>query len=358
MSDFAGPDVERDMSIDLLPQRDARPRMTDRGDLQFLYQQAHRYVTARPWERLADKSLYLDLKVGSWLEACFQHISNGPRTVGLLFPGHRTLLDLQAAGLSEPPAGTIFVELIDEPSSSNLLREIVSYDWPADLRPVPAFQTITPSGWLPLERAQTRLLALAFAAITDFDAATDGSTSPEINGELTMPGATRGRYRARRAPSGDGDLVPLMGMPRDDLYGDVDGGLTFTSLPWSEYCGLRARSRLFRQTKLAFEELPQIPLVELSAGAGQGAAMAEKLEAADPLGVAFGEKDASLAAILMGLKESYFLIDTEEEREALLLWRHLVRSSDGAHAIVVTEGTGDQDAQTVHAIFECRSRAR
>jgi len=344
------------MSIDLLPYRDSRTMTASPADLHFLYQQARRYVSARPWERLASSALYLDLKVGSWLEACFQHI-NGPRTVGFLFPGHRTMLDLRGAGLSEPPAGTIFVELIDEPSSSHVLSQIASYDWPADLRPIPAFQTITPSGWLPLERTQTRLLALAFAAVMDCAAATDGSANPHVAGELTLPGATRGRYRARRAPAGDGDLVPLMSMPRDDLFADADGGLTFTSVPWSEYCRLRERSPLIRPAKLAFEELDQIPLVELSLDAGQAAATAAKLQAANPLGVGFGERGSSLAAILMGLKESYFLIDTAEDREALLLWRHLVSSSGGAHAIVVTDRADDLEAQTVHAIFECRSGA-
>jgi hypothetical protein len=332
--------------------------MADQEDLRFLYEQARRYVTARPWERLAGASVYLDLKAGSWYKACVEHISNGRSSVVLVFPGHRNMLDYQRAGLAEPPAGTIFVELIDDPSSTQTRAEIAEYGWPADLRPIPGFQTITPYGWLPLERGQIRLLALAFAAITDFDAATDGAANPEIAGELTLPGATRGRYRARRAPADDGNLIPLMSMPRHDLYGDGDGTLTFTSTSWPEYRALRAGASVVRPATLAFEERGDIPLVEISAAPAMALEIARKLTAADPLGVAFGEMpQAGLAAIAMGLKESYVLVEAQGEQEELMLWRHMVRAADGAHVIVIKDQVVEPKTQTIHAIFECRSGA-
>jgi hypothetical protein len=37
--------------------------MTAKDDLNFVYEQARRFVSARPWERLGHASLYLDLKV-------------------------------------------------------------------------------------------------------------------------------------------------------------------------------------------------------------------------------------------------------------------------------------------------------
>ena len=341
------------MSINLLPSNDSLPRMADLDELRFAFEQARRYVMARPWERLGGTSLYLDLKAGSWFQACVEHVSNGQRTVAFIFPGHRNMPDFQRAGFSEPPAGTIFVELVDEPSTQ-ALAELAKYGWPDGLRPIAGFQTITPYGWSPLERRQLRLLALAFAAISDFDAATDVAADSEIAGELPLPGATRGRYRVRRAPADDGSTVPLLGMTRHDLYGEGEGTLTFTSMPWSEYCALRSGALLFRPAKLAFEARTEIPLVAIAGFADQAAAIAEKVKAADPLGVVFGEMDGSLAAILVGVAETYVLVDTQEEKEALMLWRHMVMSSGGAHAIVVND-SAEPKTQTVHAIFECRS---
>src|SRR3989442_1996797 len=79
--------------------------MAAKDDLHFAYEQARRFVSARPWERLGQASLYLDLKAGSWHEVCAQHFTNSSATALFLFPGHQNLLDMQRRGLGEPPAG-------------------------------------------------------------------------------------------------------------------------------------------------------------------------------------------------------------------------------------------------------------
>ncbi len=335
--------------------------MAAKDDMHFVYEQARRFVSARPWERLAHGSLYLDLKVGSWQEACAQHFSNDSVSALFLFPGHQNLLDLQRAGMAEPPAGTIFVELLDDPAPPEAIAAVREHGWPVELRPIPAFRAISPDGWLPLERSQTRLLALALAAITDFDGAVDSGPSAEIAGELTMPENTRGRYRARRAPDDDG-MVPLMGMPRPDLYGDADCTLSFTTISWPEYWALRARAPVCRPAKLPFEERGElIPVMTISGSRDHALEIAQKLTAAEPLGVTFGESDDVLAAILVGLKASYMLLQVQEQREELMLWRHATRSSGGAHAVAVEDTDagqepGDPNTASVHAIFECRSQ--
>jgi hypothetical protein len=334
--------------------------MSANDDLLFVYEQARRFVSARPWERLEHSSLYLDLKVGSWQEVCAQQFTRGSASVLFLFPGRRNMRDLQRAKMAEPPAGTIFVELLDDRVSPEAIARVRANGWPADLRPIPGFRAITRDGWLPLDRSQTRLLALAFAAITDFDGA---GANAEIAGELTMPGATRGRYRVRRAPIEDDNTVPLMSMPRPDLYGDADCTLSFTTISWSEYWALRARAPLCRPAKLPFEERGElIPVVTLSGPPDQSAEIVQKLTAAEPLGIAFADTDGFLAAILLGLKESYLLLETQEQSEELMLWRHATTSSDGAHAVVVEDTKagqepGDPKSESIHAIFECRSGA-
>jgi hypothetical protein len=335
--------------------------MADNDDLRFVYEQTRRFVTARPWDRLGHTSLYLDLKVGSWQDACAQHFSSGSRSVLLLFPGHRNMLDLQRAGMAEPPAGTIFVELLDDPVPPEAIAAAREHGWPAELRPIPAFQAISPDGWLPLERNEIRLLALALAAIVDFDGAGDIGPDAEVAGEMTLPEATRGRYRARRAPDNAEGMVPLMGMPRLDLYGDSDCNLSFSTISWSEYWALRARAPLCRPAKVPFEERGEfVSVVTISGSRDHAAEIAGKLVAAEPLGVTFGETDDLLAAVLIGLKESYMLLQVENEREELMLWRHQTRLSGGEHAVVVEDTEAgrqpaDPNGTSVHAIFECRS---
>src|SRR5258708_23369018 len=110
--------------------------MAANDDLRFVYEQARRFVSARPWERLAHASLYLDLKLGSWQEACAQHFSNGPMNVLFLFAGHRNLLDVQRAGMAEPPAGTIFLQLLDDRPSPATIPAARDAGWPAEPPPL------------------------------------------------------------------------------------------------------------------------------------------------------------------------------------------------------------------------------
>jgi hypothetical protein len=335
------------------------PAPTLKADLSFVYEQASRYVRARPWERLGPASLYLDLKVGSWQEVCAQHFSNGPVSALFVFPGRRNMLDLQKAGMAEPPAGTIFVELRDGGDSPETFAAVREYGWPPDLRPIPAFQAISSDGWLPLERSHTRLLALAFAAITDLDAASEGG--PEIAGELAMPGATRGRYRARRAPTEDQESVPIMGMPRFDLFGDGDYVVSFTATPSSEYDALRASAGFCRSAERPSKGARElIPLVTISGSPDQVAETVQKLKAAEPLGIAFGEMDGVLSAILVGRNDTYVLVEAQEQREELMLWQHTLRSSGGMYALAVNRAdfdqhSGEPTAEAVEAIFECGS---
>jgi hypothetical protein len=348
------------MSINLLPSSGSPAPMSGEDDLRFLYEQARRYVVAKPWEPFANASLHLDLKVGSWHEACAQHISNGPLNALLVFPGRQNMLGLHKAGLAEPPAGTIFVELVvGEPMDGS--HEALEHGWPADLTPIPHFKAITPDGWLPLERGQMRVLALALAAISDFKSAAASDMTTEVAGEAIMPGSTRGRYRARLAPADGDGLVPIMGIPRGDLYGDLDCTVSFTNVPSRTYRALREYARSFRAAKPPLlDRRESILLVTISAPPVEAAAIAARLTAAEPLGVTFAEMNGVLVAILIGLKDSYVLVEATEHREELMLWQHEAKSMLGGHAVLVEDKVSDPDSVdlstwSLHAIFECSS---
>ncbi len=246
--------------------------------------------------------------------------------------------------MAEPPPGTIFAELRD---------------------PAPHFQVITPDGWLPPERLETRLLALAFAAMSDLASGGSAPVDTEAAGELVLPGGARGQYRARRAPAHpDADnSVTIGGLLRDDLYGDEECTATLMRLPWPEYRVLRERAVTHRALKDPFKDLTEtIPVVVLSGSAELATGIAGKLQAAEPLGITFGEKDGVLAMILPGLKDSYLLTQVEEEREEMLVWWHGTKSSGGAHALMVTDTVPDPAAEwhptTVQAVYEFGSQGR
>src|SRR3989442_14917427 len=109
--------------------------MAAKDDSHFAYEQARRFVSARPWERLGQASLYLDLKAGSWHEVCAQHFTNSSASALFLFPGHQNLLDMQRRGLGEPPAGGHLLEVPDEPGPPEGTARIPEHRRPAGLPP-------------------------------------------------------------------------------------------------------------------------------------------------------------------------------------------------------------------------------
>jgi len=292
-------------------------------------------VACRVWERLGSQTVNLDLKVGSWYEACAQAFAKGPMNVLFLFPGRRDLRALQQAGLREPPAGTIFAELGEKDS---------------------AFKVISPDGWLPLERRETQVLALACAALTHLAAARDEPS--EASGDLTLPGCVRGRYRLRLAPPApDADqFVPVFGIARDDLY-EGESTLNMVSLGWADYEVLRQRARLCVKGQEPFRDPGTgFPLVVLSSTTDLAHQAARKLQVAEPLGIAFTENEGVLAMMLGGRQDNYLLTEFDGEREQVLLWWHQVKTNSGAYAIVITDKTPDAsgrwDPTAVEAVFE------
>jgi len=252
-----------------------------------------------------------------------------------LFPGRRDLRAIQQTGLREPPAGTIFAELGETDS---------------------AFTVISPDGWLPLERRETQLLALAYAALTDLTGARDEPF--EASGNLTLPGGVRGRYRVRLVPPDpDADrFVPVFGIARDDLF-EGESTLSMVNLGWADYEVLRQRARFCAKAQEPFQDPGnEFPLVVLSSSRDLAHEAARKLQRAEPLGITFSEKEGVLTMMLAGLQDNYLLTEFDSDREQVMLWWHKVTTDSGGYAIVITdntpEGSGRWDPATVEAVFE------
>ncbi len=310
-------------------------------DTRFLQEQARRYVAARPWERLAGQAIFMVLKVGSWYQACAQELdTNAGNHLLFLFPGLCDMRYLQRAGLAEPHPGTIMAELRDPDSS---------------------FQMADDGGWLPLDRFSGRLLALALAAIIDLNAS-PRLPDTEISGELALPGRVRGRYRAVLKPSQPDDdrVVPIVGRVREDLFEEGDGTITFMNLAWDKYRALAGRAQLRMPAPESFEDLGEsIPVVVISDSVTRAWSVVDKLHAAEPMGLSFGQMEDRLAVILAGSKDIYWLTTLDEQGAAVRAWWQVGRDASlGAAALMVADTTPDPDRfdrwvpANVLAVFE------
>jgi hypothetical protein len=264
------------------------------------------------------------LKVGSWYQATVQDFDggNGHRLL-FLFPGFRDILDCQRAGLAKPPPGTVFAQL-KEPDSS--------------------FQMADDDGWLPCDRFSGRLLALALAAIIDLTAC-PRPPDTEIIGELALPGRVRGRYRAvlkPRQPDDDG-AVPIIGKLRGDLFEEGDATITFMNLDWDTYRALAGRAQLHQPAPEAFDDRGEsIPVVVISDSIKRAWSVADKLHAAEPLGLSFGAMGDRTGVVLDGSKDTYCLTTLDQEAEAVRAWWQVGRDASlGAAALMVADTTPD-----------------
>ncbi len=284
------------------------------------------------------------LKAGSWYQVCAQAVDNAGSHILFVFPGWRDMRELHAAGLGQPPELTIMAELGDPESS---------------------FQRLDEDNWLPLDRFSGRLLALAMAAIVDIDAA-GGPTDREVTGELQLPGKVRGRYRAVLKPRDPDDdrLVPVMSKVRLDLIEEGETTISFMNLGWEQYRELSNRSQLVVPSREPFEEHGQsIPVILVSDPIERAWSIADRLHAAEPMGMTLAPIEGSLALVVSGPQDGYCLtMFNENAATARAWWQANKEESGGAMALMIVDTTPDPDRldqwfpANVLAVFEFGSR--
>lgn len=313
----------------------------------FLQEQARRYQTARPWERFSGKAVFMALKAGEWYQISAQPFDNpGGNHVLFVFPGWRDMLQLQQAGHGEPPNLTIMCEFA-EPYSS--------------------FKMIDDGDWCPLDRFSARLLALAMAAIIDLSAI-DGPPDTEVKGELQLPGRVRGRYRAVLKPHDPNNdhLVPVMSKISMDLLKEGDTTLTFMNIGWNEYRSLSNRAQLRVPAPEPFQDRGEsIPVVLVSDPIERAWSIADKLHAAELMGLSFVPMEASLGLVAIGPKDGYCLTVLNDEAAAVRAWWQAgTDASGGAIALMVVDTTPDPNRfdrwkpANVLAVFEFGSQTK
>jgi hypothetical protein len=308
------------------------------SDSRLVEDEAARLVQSQAWEKFSGGTVRLLLKAGSWYEATAQLMAQGEAHVLFLFPGDNNLASLQQRGSAEPPDGSMFAEFRGGQTS---------------------FRSISPAGWVPIDHFESRLLGLAFAAVT----AAATTTEEQVRGELPLPDGVRGQFVAIPVPPDPNAGQLIMGMPRFDLYGEDECTLSLLNLEWSDYSGLRGRAEHRQSVGTLFENVGRsIPVFVISGPDADLAAVAARLREADPKGISFSEIEGALAVLAAGLQETYVLMQVDQQREAVLGWWYQVKSGGGAHAIVVAdsdpEGTAlSWDPARVIAVFEFGTQA-
>jgi hypothetical protein len=242
--------------------------------------------------------------------------------------------------MAQPPPGTIMAEFRD-PNST--------------------FQMAGDDGWDPLDRFSARLLALAIAALIDLNAA-GGPTGSEITGDLQLPGNVRGRYRAVLKPHDPEDdrLVPMMCKVRMDLLEEGETTLSFVNLDWHTYRALANRAQLRVPSQEPFKDRGHsVPVILISDPIKRAWSIADKLHAAEPLGIALMPVQDSLAVVAAGPTEGYCLTILNEEAAGVRDWWNAgTDASAGASALMVVDTTPDMnrfdrwDPANVLAVFE------
>ena len=280
------------------------------------------------------------LKAGSWYQVCAQPIDNTGEHVLFVFPGWRDGRELQAAGLGQPPELTIMA-IIGDPESS--------------------FQRVCDDDWLPLDRFSGQLLALAMAAIIRLNAI-GGPTDTEVTGDLQLPGRVRGRYRAVLKPRDPDDdrLVPVMSKIRMDLLEEGESTVSFMTVGWDRYHELSKRAQLVVRSRDPFEERGQlIPVILISDPIERAWSVADRLHAAEPIGMTLAPMKDSLALIVSGPKDGYCLtVLNKEATTARAWWQAGIEESGGAIALMIVDSTPDPDRvdkwtpANVLAVFE------
>ncbi len=312
-------------------------RLGSRGlttsDSRLLEAEAARLAQSPAWDRFSGGTVRLFLKAGSWYEATAQLMAQGEARVLFLFPGDNNLASLQQSGKAEPPGGSMFAEFRGSETS---------------------FRLISPAGWVPVDHFGSRLLALAFGAVT----AAASTTEQQTRGNLALPDGVRGQFIAVPVPPDPEAGQVIMGMPRFDLYGEDECTLSLLNLDWSNYSGLRSRAEHRQSLGMPFENMGRsIPVFVISGPAADLGAVAGRLREADLKGITFSEIEGALAVLVAGLKDSYVLMQVDQQRETVLGWWYQVKSGGGAHAIVVAdadpEGTAlSWDPARVIAVLE------
>lgn len=332
-------------------------------DATLLYEQARRFMEAAPWQRLtADDALLVELKIGSQrVEGIATVIGSGPTVPGLMLtPGREAV---SPASVASPPPGTLLMQLEGAEGWPDLFHRARRYGWPTEAAVTPSFISMGGGGFRELDRRESWPLALVLAGVAKY--AEEGKDA--VFGNLELPDRRRGRYHVSKAPE------PKAQKPRGDLLGikvstdlmpngsDVQIG----HLDIEALSAFRQEADVVVPARVPFAtRVKSVPIITLSPRHGRHAEVVDRLKRARPLGATvFDTPDGPMLTVI-GERAGFALLN---DPRSTRVWKQNIRASDGAHVLMVTDVTNEEEPDPhrpgrgtvgrIHGLFECVLRA-
>ncbi len=332
-----------------------RPQLEDAT---FLYEHARRFMEAQPWMRWTSEDAFLvELKLGSQrIEAISTIIGHQSTQPGLLLmPGRERVSELMPS-FTNPPAGTLFMQLEGAEGQPDLFLRARRYGWPADAAVTPNFISVGDGGFREIDRSESWPLALVLAGIV---ARHERGDVTDTWGHLELPNAE---------PIQQGDKEPrgeLLGIKiSDDLLhdgSDVQIGV-MSSETLTE---LRREALVSRPPTIPFPKgITTIPMIVMTPSNRDFTGIVDRISRARPLGATVIESESGPMLTIMGERAGFMIANDQPSAK---VWKRNIQNSDGAHVLIVTdllinneapdpERPGAGELGKVYGLFECMLR--
>jgi hypothetical protein len=338
-------------------------------DATFLYEHARRFMEAQPWTGWTSEDAFLvELKLGSQrmegIATVIGHQSTQPGV--LLMPGSERVSGVMAS-YTDPPLGTLFMQLEGAEGQPDLFLRARRYGWPADAAVTPNFISVREGGFREIDRRESWPLALVLAAIVAHHARGDVT---DTWGHLELPNGRRGRYRIRKAPEPiqKGDKEPrgeLLGIKiSSDLMPD-DSDVQIGVMGLETLTELRREALVSRPPTIPFPKgITTIPMIVITPSNRDFTGVVDRISRARPLGATVIESESGPMLTIMGERAGFMIAN---DQPSARVWKRNIQNSDGAHVLIVTdllinkeapdpERPGAGELGRVYGLFECMLR--
>ena len=334
-------------------------------DWRMLFDLAHDFLEAKPWERWADNvDLRLNLTVGRE-RATFAAVVLGNEGIqrGLvMYPGQEPPAGLRdwREGTKPPmPDGTLNFYL-DPPSEppAEFVAKARRYGWPPEAAFIPLFMRVNGDGSQDVGWQEVVHLALGISAVLEVDGR--GPVAADRNkpsaGRLQLPSGEVATFEVDQAPPEQpqpGTLNLRMHQVGFDLVPE-GSPVSMRSMPAAVLPELRRRARIHRPPPSAPpNKADVIPILAIHPRKASGDAIASRIAHDDPFGVTFVDDGHSTMAVLTCDEAAHALVDVPSDGAALALYQGRLRAATGFHVLLVADEATSKTEGNVYGMFEC-----
>ncbi|MHB1502054.1 MAG: hypothetical protein ACYCYK_13000 [Candidatus Dormibacteria bacterium] len=268
------------------------------------------------------------------------------------------------------PEGTVGMAVIEPAELPVATRRAHRFGWPREIRQVPLFYAARESGAGEPTQDEADLMLLALAAIKAYDRADHlDRLGNSVRGRVRLPEHSAGRFRvAAHQPILSPDPTPdpwtrrpdrppltldlRSGPVRDDLL--PEGTVVHLgAVGWKLLPRARAQAEVHSgppvpQTRTA----SGLQVLAIQPRGRDGVALAQRILAAEPLGLALVEDEGELLVVLVCRDDLHGIMDMPSGGPEAAQFRARLAASGGDHAVMVATFSGPTPKR-IFGLFEC-----